>query len=310
MSPKKEFLKKDRFQALEKAAEKINDKTGSIKDISSEEAPVISRFSQMESQAVADSALQQIPLAELYPAPAQWNFYEILPQDKMVELMESIQEVGLLHPLIVWKQEKGYMILSGHNRKQAYQNLYAIHKNKAYSHIPCIVKEKGEIDEETAREIIIDTNWIQRQLSTLEKAKSISEKYIRLGRKSHSGDGQKSRDIVAADYGISGRMVQNYLSLTDLIPELEGMLRENHLTIKNAVRLSRLDPSIQRWLYEEFSKEELSSAKVRSLDKQMNKKEILSQLRVPEDYVKVQIKVKKQDREAFLQMAKQWLKNR
>lgn len=308
MSSKKEFIKKDRFDSLEQAAEKITDskKTSRKK----KDTPVVSRFSQMEDIASDKNALVELPLSQLFPAPKEWNFYEILPPDKMLELMESILERGLLHPIIVWKQKSGYMILSGHNRKQAFETLYEKTQDQKYSKITAIIKGEDEITPDMAREIIIDTNWIQRQLSTMEKARSISEKYISLGRKRHSGDGMKNRDIVAEDYGISGRMVQNYLSLTELIPEMEHMLRENHLSIKNAVSIARMKVDIQRWLYENFTKEELASPKVNEIRKNMSKKQIQTLLEADKDYVKVNLTIKRELKDDFLAMAKEWIASR
>ena len=65
--------------------------------------------------------LEEVPLDKLSPAPAAWNFYAPLPDDKLLELIESIRTSELLHPIVVWKQPDGdLMILSGHNRVRAY----------------------------------------------------------------------------------------------------------------------------------------------------------------------------------------------
>jgi len=68
--------------------------------------------------------LEEVPLDKLSPAPADWNFYAPLPDDKLLELIESIRANDLLHPIVVWKQPDGaLMILSGHNRVRAYTAL-------------------------------------------------------------------------------------------------------------------------------------------------------------------------------------------
>ena len=77
------------------------------------------------------------------------------------------------------------MILAGHNRVRAYSMLYEQTGNEKYKKIFACIKKKNEISEDEARAIIIDTNFVQRQLSTIEKTKSIVIKYNQLGRGKH-----------------------------------------------------------------------------------------------------------------------------
>ena len=294
MSNKKDFIKKDRFKSLEIAASRVSENISEVKDEIME--TVVSRFAPKEeklSEELQDSSVVEIDISKLSSAPEQWNFYQPLPDDKMLELVESIKDKGLMHPLVVWEQKDSYMILSGHNRKKA---------------VKCNLIKMNEINEDEAREIIIDTNWIQRQLSTVEKAKSISEKYIRLGRKKHLGDGVKTRDIIAESYGISGRMVQNYLSLNQLIEEMESLLRENHITIKSAVAISRLSKDKQKWLYENFTSKQLSSPDIKNIEAKMTKTQIEKLLSVDEEYVNVNIKVPANKKAELLEKINQWLK--
>ncbi|MBP2028717.1 ParB family chromosome partitioning protein [Acetoanaerobium pronyense] len=303
MSNKKEFIKMDRFKNLEKAATKISESAGDF--IEEAKDNLISRFSTTDSQ-----LREEIYLDKLEDAPTEWNFYDPLSHEKMVELTESIKEKGLMHPLVVWEREDNYIILSGHNRKRAYEILFKATKEEKYSKIPCLIKGKSEISEDEAREIIVDTNWIQRELSTLEKAKSISEKYIRLGRKAHSGDGIKSRDLIAKEYGISGRMVQNYLSLKKILPEFESMLRENNLTIKSAIAISKLPIDMQMWMHENFTKKELKSKEVLNIKKEMTKKDIENLLKKDDEYIRLSLKIPKELKDEFLEMTKNWLNNK
>lgn len=301
---KNSFIKSERFEGLEKAAHSLS-RSSAEHDQDKDGKSTSSRFSQITEN--NEETSRTIKVKELKSAPEQWNFYSSLPQQKFEELTKSIAEKGLLHPIVVWEQEDGYMILSGHNRKKAFEMLYSTTGDEKYLSIPCSVKSIGELTEDEAREIIIDTNWIQRELSTLEKARSISEKYIRLGRKKHTGDGVRTRDKLAKQYNISGRMVQNYLSLTTLAPELENMLSQNTLSVKNAVVFSRLDESMQRWLYQSFSTKELSSAEARSINSDMSKKQITELLKKEEELINVSVKIPKLSKKEFLSMVDTWL---
>lgn len=309
MSNKKDFIKKDRFKSLEIAASRVSENISEVKDEIME--TVVSRFAPKDeklSEELQDSSVVEIDISKLSSAPEQWNFYQPLPDDKMLELVESIKDKGLMHPLVVWEQKNSYMILSGHNRKKAVEMLYEETKDSKYKAVKCNLIKMNEINEDEAREIIIDTNWIQRQLSTVEKAKSISEKYIRLGRKKHLGDGVKTRDIIAESYGISGRMVQNYLSLNQLIEEMESLLRENHITIKSAVAISRLSKDKQKWLYENFTSKQLSSPDIKNIEAKMTKTQIEKLLNAEDEYVNVNIKVPANKKAELLEKVNQWLK--
>lgn len=207
-----------------------------------------------------DSKVRYVPLETLEDAPTEWNFYKPLSNDKMTELLESIEKNGLLNPIIVWEinndpSNPKYMILSGHNRTKAYKLLKAVTGSEEYNKILALIKKKEEITEEDAREIIIDTNWVQRQLSPMEKAKSIMEKYAVLQEKSiySSGyneyGGGRLRNIIAEQYKISGRQVENYRNLQNLIPEIQELVSNNEISITPAFEIAKLDKNIQLWIY-------------------------------------------------------------
>lgn len=130
--------------------------------------------------------LEEVPLDKLSPAPAAWNFYAPLPDDKLLELIESIRTSELLHPIVVWKQPDGdLMILSGHNRVRAYTALLEKTGEDKYHRIPATVLTDISADE--AHEIVVDSNYVQRVLTPSEKARSISQKYAWPGAKSAAG---------------------------------------------------------------------------------------------------------------------------
>ena len=116
MSVKKNFINKDRFKSLAKISEN-EEKSENI----------VSRF-KLET----DENTIKVDIDKLENAPKDWNFYRKLPDDKFLELVESIQNKGLLHPIVVWEKEDNYMILSGHNRARAYQKLYEITNDEKY----------------------------------------------------------------------------------------------------------------------------------------------------------------------------------
>lgn len=220
----------------------------------------------------------KVDLDKLKDAPSEWNFYSPLPLKKMEELIESIKKNGLLHPLVVWEQDDGnYFILSGHNRKKAFQILYDMTGDEQYTKVFCFIKKYNEITEDEAKEIIIDTNWIQRELSTIEKAQSIYKKYTAIGRKEKVKDGEgqgvRNYDIIAKQYNISGRHVLNYYKLNYLIDDFQKMIEENKLSIKAGVKLSDIHPLTQKWMYDNL-RDKINNQTIFKIKRDMTDQEI------------------------------------
>ncbi len=224
----------------------------------------------------------------LSKSPAAWNFYEPLPEDKMLELIHSITENGLFHAIVVWDRgeeaEEGafeelntirlnfdnssaaitekavtdgeevlgrYIILSGHNRVRAYSKLYEKTKDDIYLSIPCVIKR--DIDTNTAKQIIIDSNFISRTLSAKEKVKSIHRKYVMLG------NNTDAYQKIAEDYDLSIRQIQRYLSLTKLRLEFLNLLDLNKISMRSALILTKFSDEIQRKISDDFVRDKENS---------------------------------------------------
>ncbi|KZL88884.1 ParB/RepB/Spo0J family partition protein [Clostridium magnum] len=206
---------------------------------------------------------QLIDLALLEPAPKSWNFYTPLSDFKMATLKESIlNRGGIINPIIVWERQgangKTYMILSGHNRVAAYKDILQMAEEKGYSEyiniynkIPAIIKGELEIDDNEAEQIIIDCNWAQRELTPMEKNKSIIRKYTLVKESPNTlglGEG-KTRDKIAVDFNITGRQIQKYMSLSNLIEEWQSILNEGDISLKLALKLLKLNKEKQEYIF-------------------------------------------------------------
>jgi len=200
-----------------------------------------------------EDAIKKIDLGKLIKAPKEWNFYAKLNDDKMKELLESILNNGLLYAIIVWKQLDGkYMILAGHNRVEAF-TMIALHLGlEEYKEIPAIIYEFDDLDENKARQIIIDTNWVQRELSAIEKSTSIVQKYELISNDKTLVQGKRVREVLAEEFNISGRQVQNYYALNNLISPFKNFVQEGRLSIKVGAKVSVFSEETQQWMYDEF----------------------------------------------------------
>ena len=303
MSTKKTIINKDRFKSLSKIStfEKNIENDNKTKEIET----IKSRF-ELE---ISNSDISSVSVDNLEEAPKQWNFYSKLPDDKFFELIESIEKNSLLHPIIVWERENSYMILSGHNRARAYKKLLEITKDEKYRQIPAIIKKKDEISQDTAKEIIVDTNWIQRQLSTYEKTQSILQKYVRI--KSEKIKGQKTRELVAKNLGITGRMVQNYISLNKLNEKFFDLIDNKTINIKIAILISKLPQEVQEELLLHKDDIEFDLSIIKDAISSKNEKQLLKMLTKKEqkdsDMITLKIQIRRDQEEDFMKMYKKWL---
>ena len=244
--------------------------------------------------------LEELPLDKLSPAPTEWNFYAPLPDDKLLELIESIQTNELLHPIVVWKQPDGaLMILSGHNRVRAYTALLEKTGEDKYRRIPATVLTDITADE--AHEIVVDSNYVQRVLTPSEKARSISQKYALAGRKKRSKNGERKSkyEQIGEEYNLSGRQIARYVRLGSLDKSLLALLDGGKLPLTTALRLVDFAPA-----------DELASPKMAKLTAAMSAEEIDAALQTEPQTVRVAFTVPANLEGEFRRMAEQWLEKK
>ena len=247
--------------------------------------------------------LEEVPLDKLSPAPAAWNFYAPLPDDKLLELIESIRTSELLHPIVVWKQPDGdLMILSGHNRVRAYTALLEKTGEDKYHRIPATVLTDISADE--AHEIVVDSNYVQRVLTPSEKARSISQKYALAGRKKRSRNGvRKSKyEQIGEEYNLSARQIARYVRLGSLLTLLDG----GKLPLTTALRLVDFPAESQKYLAAHHA-DELAGPKMARLTAAMTPEQMDAALQAEPQTVRVSVTVPAALEEDFRRMAEEWL---
>jgi ParB family chromosome partitioning protein len=188
-------------------------------------------------------------------------------------MMFSIMENGLFNPIIIWERDSGsYMILSGHNRVNAFKRIREEYQDDEFNKIPSIIYKKDEIDEKKAQEIIIDTNYIQREedLSILPLIVKHRKEYI---------EKQKDRKgntlmMVAQELNI-GRTRAFKLGkiATDIIPELAELYYNKVLTQDNALKFSWYNKGVQKKIYDKYG-DKINNETVNALKKDMSEAEI------------------------------------
>ena len=202
-------------------------------------------FSTEESrQEQQREQVQQIPIGELFPFKN--HPFKVLDDEAMTRTVESIAQYGVLAPLIARPRPDGdgYEIISGHRRQYAA-------KLAGLDTLPVIVRQ---MSDDAAVILMVDSNLQREQILPSERAFAYKMKLKALknqGARSDLTSPQvaakfRSDDAVAKDQGISGDTVRRYIRLTNLIPELLGMVDEKKISFNPAVELSYLDESQQR----------------------------------------------------------------
>ena len=188
--------------------------------------------------------VQQIPIDALHPFTN--HPFKVLDDEAMTRTVESIAQYGVLAPLIARpRPEGGYEIISGHRRQYAA-------KLAGLDTLPVIVRN---MDDDAAVILMVDSNLQREHILPSERALAYKMKLDAMRRTSGRPSKENSRqlvgnfetaDVVGKESGESGRQVQRFIRLTNLVPELLDMVDEKKIAFNPAVELSYLDESQQR----------------------------------------------------------------
>ena len=201
-------------------------------------------FSTEESrQEQQREQVQQIPIGELFPFKN--HPFKVLDDESMQRTVESVEQYGVLSPLIARpRPEGGYEIISGHRRQHAAQLA-------GLDALPVIVRN---MDDDAAVLLMVDSNLQRENILPSERAFAYKMKLEALknqGARSDLTSAQVGRkletaDIVGQESGDSRNQVRRFIRLTNLVPELLDMVDEKKIAFNPAVELSYLDTNQQR----------------------------------------------------------------
>ena len=201
-------------------------------------------FSTEESrQEQQREQVQEIPIGELFPFKK--HPFKVLDDESMQRTVESVEQYGVLSPLIARpRPEGGYEIISGHRRQHAAQLA-------GLDTLPVIVRQ---MDDDAAVLLMVDSNLQRENILPSERAFAYKMKLEALKNQGARSDltsrqvvGKlEAADLVGKGNEESGRQVQRFIRLTNLIPELLDMVDEKKISFNPAVELSYLDESQQR----------------------------------------------------------------
>ena len=182
---------------------------------------------------------EHLPIEKL--RPFEGHPFKVADNEEMDQLVESIVAQGMLTPLVVRPLENGeYEVISGHRRLHAC-------KRAGLESVPAVITE---MDRDAAAIALVDSNLHREHILPSEKAFAYKLKMDAL---KHQGQtcgqvGHKSRDVLSEEE--SGRQVQRYIRLTNLIPGILQMVDDGRIALTPAVEISYLTNREQRELLE------------------------------------------------------------
>ena len=166
--------------------------------------------------------------------------FRVLDDEKMQETVESVKRYGILMPGIVRPYGDGeYEMVAGHRRWRACELA-------GMEEMPVIIRE---MDDDTATVIMVDTNIQREDILPSEKAHAYKMKYEAMKHQGSKGE-KFTADLVGEAAGESGRTVQRYIRLTELIAELLDAVDHKVISMKVGEKLSYLSVEEQGWVWD------------------------------------------------------------
>lgn len=192
-----------------------------------------------------ESGLLEVPVAAVAPNPRQPR--EGFPEETLSGLARSIQEVGVLQPIVIRRRNGGYELVAGERRLRAA-------KIAGLATIPAVVRETD--DTEALREALME-NLHREDLAPLEMAAAFQELLEELG---------VSQEVLAERMGFSRAHIANTIRLLQLPAEVQRLLAEGRLQAGHARALLGLpDPDAQVGVALRVAAEGLSVRQVEDL---------------------------------------------
>ena len=221
--------------------------------------PLADLFSTSEERALeaqTQERVMMLPVSELHDFPG--HPFQVRDDEEMEKLAESITQHGVLMPgLVRPRAAGGYEIVAGHRRKFASMKA-------GVREMPVIVRN---MDDDTAVILMVDSNVQRENVLPSEKARAYKMKLDAIKRRAGRPGKENSRqlvgnfesaEIVGQSAGDSGRQVQRYIRLNELIPELLEMVDGNEIKFNPAYELAFLRTEEQTVLYDILQAEEVT----------------------------------------------------
>jgi ParB family chromosome partitioning protein len=188
----------------------------------------------------------EIEISKIYPF--ENHPFRVVDDERMQDLVESIKKNGIVSPVLLRPDDEGtYEMISGHRRMFAAKKI-------GLRTLPAIIRNMTD-DEATI--YMVDANIQRVEILPSEKAFAYKMKMDAISRQGKRPDatsrhnvGKFSCEEIGDDAGVSGRTINRYIRLTELVPELLELVDQGKLQVTPAVDVSYFPVNIQEWLCE------------------------------------------------------------
>jgi len=170
--------------------------------------------------AAEEAGLLEIPVGAIGPNPRQPR--TMFEEESLQALARSIQEVGVLQPVVVRRLDTGYELVAGERRLRAA-------RLAGLATIPAVIRDADDTD--SLRDALIE-NIHRADLGPLELAEAFAELLEDLG---------VTQENLAERLGVSRPHIANTIRLLQLAPDVQHLLSEGKLTAGHGRALLGLD---------------------------------------------------------------------
>lgn len=193
--------------------------------------------------------VRSIPVSQLYPF--QYHPFHVRDDEAMAALCGSIQEYGILSPLLARPAGEGYEVISGHRRRLAALKLGLLE-------LPVLIRS---MTDDEAVILMVDSNIQRENLLPSEKAFAYKMKLEAMkhqGKVTSCKDCTKTRsdEMIAQEAHVSARTIQNYIRLTYLVKPILDRVDEGRIAFSPAVELSFMSRQEQAELWDIMNSED------------------------------------------------------
>ena len=193
--------------------------------------------------------VRSIPISQLYPF--QYHPFHVRDDEAMAALCGSIQEYGILSPLLARPAGEGYEVISGHRRRLAALKLGLLE-------LPVLIRS---MTDDEAVILMVDSNIQRENLLPSEKAFAYKMKLEAMkhqGKVTSCKDCTKTRsdEMIAQEAHVSARTIKNYIRLTYLVKPILDQVDEGRIAFSPAVELSFMSRQEQAELWDIMNSED------------------------------------------------------
>ena len=197
--------------------------------------------------------IYRLQLSQLHPHPQ--NPFSIRDDQAMLDLIQSVQSHGVLVPAIARPRPDGeYEIIAGHRRKHASELA-------GLDFMPVVVLD---LNDDEAIIQLVDSNIQRENILPSERAKAYKMRMEAMKRQGARTDLTspnisakfRSDDELGQEVGVSGDTIRNYVSLTNLVPELMQMVDEGRIKLSPAYQIAALPHNEQSLLFDTIESEQ------------------------------------------------------